>query len=144
MEVRVANKDDVRDLANLMEQLGYPTTIEQMEIRFKNIESNPSYHTLLAVLDGEVVGMVGLCKGSLYEHDGTYVRILAFVVSSNYRRSGIGEKLMIETERWAREQGAIAISLNSGNRTERIAAHQFYTKMGFEGKSTGFSKSLID
>lgn len=32
--------------------------------------------------------------------------------------------------------------LNSGNRSERINAHKFYLKRGFEGKSTGFVKTL--
>ncbi|ALC90661.1 GNAT family acetyltransferase [Bacillus sp. FJAT-18017] len=143
MKIRTATKNDVPKLASLMEQLGYPTTVKSMEYRFNNIESNPSYLTLIAELNGDVVGMAGLCKSLFYEYDGCYVRIAAFVVDSKYRRRGIGEKLILETERWARELGAIAISLNSGNRQERIAAHKFYTSMGFEAKSTGFSKMLI-
>ncbi|WP_394578554.1 GNAT family N-acetyltransferase [Cytobacillus firmus] len=143
MNIRTATKNDVPQLARLMGQLGYPTTIESMEHRFNNIDLDLSYHTLIAEINGEIVGMVGLSKGFFYEYDGSYVRIVAFVVDSNYRRRGVGENLIIETERWAKEQGAIAIGLNSGNRPERGAAHRFYSKMGYEAKSTGFSKSLI-
>ena len=84
-----------------------------------------------------------LCSRLLHEYDGFYVRIVAFVVDSHYRRRGIGEKLLLETERWAREQGAIAMGLNSGNRSERLGAHRFYAKMGYEPKSIGFSKRLV-
>lgn len=98
---------------------------------------------LVADVNGEVAGMIGLSKGYFYENDGSYVRIVAFVVNSNYRRRGIGEKLIKETERWAKEQGAIAVGLNSGNRPERTIVHSFYTKIGYEAKSIGFSKILI-
>lgn len=63
--------------------------------------------------------MSGLCTGLFYEFDGSYVRIVAFVVDSNYRRKGIGEKLIHEAENWARKQGAITIGLNSGNRRKK-------------------------
>ncbi|MFD2444155.1 GNAT family N-acetyltransferase [Bacillus sp. CGMCC 1.16607] len=66
----------------------------------------------------------------------------AFVVDSAYRGKGVGRKLLQEAESWAVEQGAIEIGLNSGNREERKIAHQFYFNMGYEGKSTGFSKKF--
>ncbi|AKM18320.1 MULTISPECIES: GNAT family N-acetyltransferase [Bacillaceae] len=143
MEIRKATSNDIPELASLMEQLGYPTSVEQMRIRFSNIESNPSYHTLVAEYDGKVVGMIGLCTGVFYELDGSYVRIVALVVDSNYRSKGIGRKLIEEAESWAKRQGAISIGVNSGNRTERLTAHQFYINMGYEQKSIGFAKKLI-
>jgi N-acetylglutamate synthase-like GNAT family acetyltransferase len=65
MKIRKATINDVPELAALIEQLGYPTTVESMTIRFNNIESNPSYHTLVAEMDGKVVGMIGLCTRDL-------------------------------------------------------------------------------
>ena len=143
LNIRPASKKDIPQLADLMEQLGYPSTIDQMESRYTSIEEDSHYHTLVVELDGKVAGVAGLCKGPFYEYNGFYVRIVAFVVDSHYRSRGIGEKLLLETERWAKAQGAVAIGLNSGNRSERLAAHRFYAKMGYEPKSTGFSKSLV-
>ncbi|WP_242698129.1 GNAT family N-acetyltransferase [Bacillus sp. SD088] len=54
--------------------------------------------------------------------DGFYIRIVAFVVDSNYRGKGIGKKLLAEAESWARRIGATGIGLNSGNRPERFNA----------------------
>jgi GNAT superfamily N-acetyltransferase len=143
MEIREATVNDINELTALMEHLGYPTTIENMKIRFSNIQSNPDYHTLLASYDGNIVGMIGLVKAFNYEMDGSYVRIVALVVDTNYRKKGIGEKLLEEAESWARKIGATGIGLNSGNRPERINAHNFYKNRGYVEKSVGFAKTLI-
>nr|WP_299095504.1 GNAT family N-acetyltransferase [uncultured Metabacillus sp.] len=143
MIIRKATIKDIPELVILMEQLGYPTSVDKMKLRFNAINNNPSYHTLVADLEGKVVGMTGLNTGLFYEYDGSYVWIVAFIVDTNYRRKGIGKKLIQEAECWAREQGAIAIALNSGNREERKDAHQFYLSMGYKAKSIGFGKSLI-
>ncbi|HZH59875.1 MAG TPA: GNAT family N-acetyltransferase [Metabacillus sp.] len=143
MNIREASINDVSELVSLMAQLGYPTKVDAFRTRFNTILDNSNYHTIVAELDGKVVGMVGLCTGLFYEYDGMYVRIVAFVVDASYRRKGIGKKLIREAEVWSREQGAIAIGLNSGNRDERKNAHQFYKNMGYKDKSTGFSKSLV-
>lgn len=143
MKIREAKINDIVELTSLVEQLGYPTTIESMKTRFNNIESSPDYHTLLASFDGKIVGMIGLIKGYYYEMDGSYVRIVAFVVDSKFRGKGIGKKLLEEAESWARSIGANGIGLNSGNRSERFNAHKFYKNMGYVEKSIGFAKSLI-
>ncbi|MFD1738623.1 GNAT family N-acetyltransferase [Bacillus salitolerans] len=143
MEIRKATVSDVSELTSLMEHLGYPTTLDKMKARFDNIESKSDYNTLVASYNGNIVGMIGLVKGYYYEIDGSYVRIVALVVNSNYRSKGIGKSLVQEAEKWAREIGASGIGLNSGNRPERIKAHEFYKSMGYIEKSIGFAKSLI-
>ncbi|MDG5471270.1 GNAT family N-acetyltransferase [Jeotgalibacillus sp. ET6] len=143
MEIRVATINDIPELVVLMDQLGYPTSFNKMESRFNAILSDATYQTLVADFEGNVVGMAGLRTNLSYEYDDTYVQIVAFVIDSNYRRKGIGEKLIQRAEKWAKEQGAIAIGLNSGNREERKGAHQFYIEMGYKNKSIGFSKDLV-
>lgn len=142
MLIRDANSYDIPELTILMDQLGYPTTEEKMAIRFDALAAHPSYHTLIAESDGKVVGMAGLCLSLSHELDGYYVRLVAFVVDLNYRRIGIGKRLLLASEEWAKDQGASAITLNSGNREERKAAHQFYIDSGYASKSTGFIKKL--
>jgi len=144
MKVREFRTEDTPQLVHLMSQLGYPTSLEKLESRMANIYSQPSYHTLVAVLNNKVVGMAGLCHNLFYEYDSCYVRIVAFIVDIDHRRKGIGEKLIHEAEKWAIKLGATHIMLNSGNREERKAAHKFYLNMGYANKSTGFFKSLED
>lgn len=142
MIIRVACSSDVPQMANLMGQLGYPTSVEQMRKRFEKISAEPSYHTLVIEVEGRVVGMSGLCTGIFYESDGIYVRIVAFVVDDTYRNQGLGKLLLAKSEKWARSNGADGIVLNSGNRAERMAAHAFYKALGYREKSTGFVKQL--
>ncbi|CAM4398487.1 GNAT family N-acetyltransferase [Bacillus manliponensis] len=142
MNIRKAIIEDVPHLASLMGQLGYPVTIEQMTKRFQNIDSHPNYYTLVAEENGTVIGMLGINTGILYNKDGLYARIIAFVVDERYRNRGIGKLLIQEAEIWAIQQGADAITLNSGKRSERDTAHQFYKNRGYEAISTGFVKKL--
>ncbi|QQK81495.1 GNAT family N-acetyltransferase [Salicibibacter cibi] len=138
MEIRVATAKDVSALAELMKHLGYPTTTEEMTLRFSHIESHPDYHTLVALYNDKIVGMTGLTKSFFYELDGMYVRIAAMVVDPDYQKLGIGKELIKVAEKWANNIGANVLALNSGDRPERSNAHKFYKNMGFEDKSTGF------
>jgi GNAT superfamily N-acetyltransferase len=114
-----------------------------MEVRFREIVGKPDYKTLIAEAEGTIVGMVGACIGYYYEHDGTYLRVLAMVTSATVRNKGIASALLTAIEEWGLKQGASAVFLNSGNRKEREAAHAFYLRRGFEAKSTGFVKKLL-
>ena len=140
--IRDAAIKDIEALALLMNDLGYPTNVNEMQTRFQNISVHPDYKTIVAVLNDEIVGMAGLAKGIYYEKNGLYMRILAFVVKQSSRKLGIGKILVTASESWAIEQGLNTVVINSGNRDERQAAHAFYQKMGYAVKSSGFVKEL--
>jgi GNAT superfamily N-acetyltransferase len=142
IQIRDAFEEDSSALSSLVTELGYPTTPEQMEVRLRSITEQPGHKTLIAEVEGTIVGMVGACIGYYYEHDGTYLRVLAMVTSATTRNKGIATALLTAVEEWGKEQGASSVFLNSGNRKEREAAHAFYLKRGFEAKSTGFVKKL--
>jgi len=61
---------------------------------------------------------------------GFQVEILGLVVSSSARRSGIGQRLIEEAERWAKRIGAEVVSVRSN--TKRIEAHTFYPALGYK------------
>ncbi|MFB7142173.1 GNAT family N-acetyltransferase [Gottfriedia sp. NPDC056225] len=144
VSIREANKNDVSDLAFLMKELGFPTTIEKMELRFNHIQSNSNYHTLVAEENSKIIGMIGLFTGLLYNKDGIYCRVISFVVDSKIRNKGVGNLLIQEAEKWAKNQGAIYIGLNSGNQLDRLDAHEFYKRSGYKADSTGFVKTLCN
>lgn len=129
-------------MAELTTELGYPTTAEQMRHRFAVIEAHTDHRTFLAENETGVVGLIGLVKGLSWEHDEHYIRVIALVVSSRARQQGAGEQLIEAAEQWATETGATRLVLNCGNRPERAAAHQFYARMGFAARSTGYQKRL--
>jgi GNAT superfamily N-acetyltransferase len=142
MIVRPALLADAPALADLITELGYPTTADEMTIRLALILQHADYQTIVAEQSGALVGMVGMTRNLRWEYDGCFVRIIALVVSSSAREQGVGERLIQAAEIWAVDIGATELALNCGNRPERAAAHRFYPRMGFVASSTGYRKTL--
>ncbi|WP_397538547.1 GNAT family N-acetyltransferase [Rummeliibacillus pycnus] len=143
IQIRTLQENDYTELTKLLTELGYPSTTEDVTFRYNELQKQTDYEGLVAVKNKQVVGFAGVCKAYYFEMTGSYTRILAFVISSQERKQGIGKKLLSACEQWAKVQGCNAIALNSGNREERKAAHAFYNANGYLGKSTGFSKEII-
>lgn len=133
---------DLDSLTTLTNELGYPSTVEEMEKRMKSIVLNKNYKTFVAVSDGMVVGYCGAFLYDCWEHNEQIMRIEVLVVDSQTRRAGIGKELITSAEVWAAEHGVKISSLNSGNRAERESAHEFYPRLGYEARSTGYSKKM--
>ena len=138
--IRDAKPNDLVALTSLMNELGYPTEKEEMEVRMEHINLHPDFRTFIADFNSHVVGFMGLSKNFSYEENGIYIRILALVVHKSARGNGVGFELIKTVENWAKEIGANRIILTCGNREERNVAHIFYRKMGFEIQSTGYIK----
>lgn len=146
IEVRLFEEHDfkkINELLVLYEELGYPTIKEDLLNRLKKIFSHEDYYLLLLIKDDVIIGLSGMCKMMFYEKNGEYIRLLAFVINSNYREKGYGTCLLKESETLATQLGCKVITLNSGNRVDRDDAHSFYNRNGFENKSLGFSKDII-
>lgn len=143
MIIRNFISSDLEYLAILTTELGYPTTISEMKTRLNEIYKNPNCQTIVAEIDNQVVGYIGLLKSTSWEQNGCFIRIQALCVKSEYRKLGIGKALIDYAEFWGKEIGAKLLALNCGNREERASAHLFYPKIGFEAKSTGYKKDII-
>ena len=127
VHIRKIIDDDFGKLTELIKELGYPSSIKNVSERLSRINSSKCYNTLVAEVDRKVVGFIGLCKLYAYEFDGEYVRIIALVVNEQYRGKGIGTKLLESAEKWAIDEGATAITLNSG--IDRKKHKSFIRKM---------------
>ena len=138
MLIRNVNETDLSDITFLMGELGYETTVSEMRNRLLELTNNPDYNTIVAEIDNEVVGLLGLHIGLAYEFSGCYGRILCLVVNKKYRKTGIGEKLIDRAKEIISDRNGNTLVLNSGNRKDREAAHKFYLDNGFSAKSTGF------
>lgn len=132
----------INELLVLYEQLGYPTITEDLFNRLKRVYNHEDYYLLLLIKDDVIIGLSGMCKMLFYEKNGEYMRLLAFVINSNYRGKGYGTLLLKESEMLAIQLECKVITLNSGNRLDRGNAHSFYKSNGFDNKSSGFSKNL--
>lgn len=96
---------------------------------------------LVAQMDGRLVGYL-----HLVDYDVLYAEhmknIMGIAVDPDCRRRGIGRALLTAGEAWARENGAAAVRLVSGE--ERAGAHQFYQSLGYVcgKKQLNFKKTL--
>jgi len=138
VSIRYANETDLADITSLMSELGYEAIESEVTRRLSKLSKNPDYHTLVAEMDNQVIGLLGLHIGLAYEFNGCYGRVICLVVNQQYRKNGIGQQLLARAKEIVIEQGGSVITLNSGNRTDREDAHKFYLKNGFTAKSTGF------
>ncbi|GAB6990225.1 GNAT family N-acetyltransferase [Paenibacillus pini] len=133
---------DLNAVISLMRQLSYPTTVNVMRERMEASETNPSSCTLVAELDGEVVGMIALNQIFSYAKSEKATQVSALIVSEEHRHQGLGKRLINSAEEWGRAQGSKILFLTSGNRVERAPAHAFYEHIGFEKTGYRFSKKL--
>lgn len=132
---------DAEAMASLVTDLGYPTATSQMQRRLEVILDDKDYDTLVACLDGDVVGFVGTRSGPRYEDDGHYGQIMALAVAPNHQRHGVGRMLMRAAESRLVDRGVRVIVVASGN--QRSDAHAFYESCGYRFTGRRYMKSLV-
>ena len=140
--IRHAEIRDAERVAQLMTELGYPTTMEAMRDRLGAIVADPNYATFVADTGASVVGVAGATLGKYYENDGVYCQLLVLAVSSTARGQGTGTRLVGAVEGWADSQGARAIVVNSA--LHRGDAHRFYERRQYARTGYRFVKQLND
>lgn len=80
----------------------------------------------IAVVDGEIAGVIMYFKAKITQADGKEVQIASFgplCVSHKYRNLGIGKKLMTETLSLAKEAGFPGVLI--------VGEPEYYPKVGF-------------
>lgn len=128
LRIRPMVETDAEVVATLAGELGYPNEAEAIRARILAI--GESDLVLVAVdASDKAVGFIQAHRVCIIEV-GFRVEILGLVVSSSARRSGIGQRLIAEAERWAKSSDAEAISVRSN--TKRIEAHLFYPALGYK------------
>lgn len=133
---------DLESLTELMEELGYPSSVEDMENRMKRIESIPNYYTYVATVNDIVVGMIGVRFNYTYTSNKIKTQISALVTKKEYQGQGVGKALINYIEEFTKNKGSDFLYLTSGIKEERVHAHDFYKKNGFEITGYRFVKRL--
>lgn len=141
--VRKVTPEDFEDIFILNLALGYSYLKENLRERIQYILDNTKDVILVAEIKGEVVGYIHASPYELMYFD-SLMNILGFVVKEEQRGIGIGQRLITELERIAKESGFTGIRLTSGS--TRIDAHRFYEKHGYVNKKEqkNFSKIFND
>lgn len=127
-------------MAELLGQLGYPSSPVQASDRIERISADPSTWLVVAEVDGELAGFGALHVQNLVERDEPGCEVAALVVGERFRRRGIGELLMEALEDEARARGGKTIVLNTAHR--RADAHAFYEALGYEHTGRRYARGV--
>jgi GNAT superfamily N-acetyltransferase len=133
--------EHLSDLCQLYEELiSRETNFTNLVKVYESIKDNNDYIILGAFNEGALVGsLMGIICHDLVRECKPFMVIENVIVSTRVRRHGIGEKLMIEIESYAKEKGCYYIIFVSGG--QRKEAHSFYEKLGFKDEEVvGYRK----
>ena len=92
---------DARALLPLVNQLGYPTTEENLIARIALYQQSPFDRSWIAIQNEQIIGCIALHLYDLFHSTERYARIVSLIVRDTHRRQGIGKKLIARAERYA-------------------------------------------
>ena len=127
---------DVKPVAELSAQLGYPVSEIELQDRFLRIAATNGNGIFVALNNAQtVIGWMHVHVVDRLEV-GRYADIGGIVVAETMRGRGAGRALMLCAETWAREQGFDRVKLSSG--AHRGEAHAFYEHIGYRNIRTSY------
>lgn len=141
-DLRSAGLMDADDVAELLNQLGYPCDQIEAAERISQILGNDRQVLLVARCGGVVCALMALDFMYYLPLGTTTCRITAMVVTPEAQGRGLGRQLLREAERRARMGGAARLEITSGS--QREDAHAFYKACGYSDGTVRFVKPLGD
>lgn len=130
--IRLFQPADLAQILPLMAQLGYPTILAEIQVRFSNYIALDGYGVYVAVKNELIIGFVAFSKSLLIVSDQVRIRIGAIIVDENYRGLGVGKQLMNKVEEQAKQYKPSAfIELTTGTRRKKDGSYEFYKSLGY-------------
>lgn len=134
--IRAARTSDADRVAALAEQLGYHAEPNAVADRLSRLLARPDQQFLVADEGGRAVGWIHMLIAEYVEADA-FVVIGGLVVDREYRKQGIGWRLLAHAEEWAAANGCSFVRLSSS--MKRTEAHAFYERAGYTNLKTQYS-----
>ena len=146
IQVRLAKPGDFLRVATLLTELGRPAltpeTSDAVQAVYERHLADPETASLVAELDGEIVGFVSL----VYREHLNYIHpqgwIPDLIVTEAARGQGAARALLERAFEQAKAHGCDWVRLESGY--HRTAAHQAYGAVGMGNDGYYFTKTLGD
>jgi len=138
--IRGAIAPDAQVIAELLGELGYPATAEDVVARLERLAAFPSAVALVAEVDERVAGVITCHLLPSIHASAVVAWLTTLVVDSRSQSRGIGRTLVAAVESWARDAGAVRISVTSGS--HRSGAHAFYERIGYDRSGVRLTKPL--
>ncbi len=128
-DIRFAEMDDARAIADLCVQWGYQSTKEKMLRCLQDIRNNSDHVIYVLLNDDQVIGWIHGIYSLRIESD-PFVEIGGLVVDNNFRRQGSGKLLVDKIIEWSRFRNCYMIRVRCN--ITRKEANAFYGKIGFK------------
>lgn len=126
--IRSARLKDCSDITRLSDQLGYKVTHEKTRESISEILMSNSNCAFVITSKEKVIGWIH-GHYSLRLQSAPFVEIGGLVIDENYRRKGIGKKLIQRIIEWAELKNITTIKVRCNS--IRKEAHLFYKSIGF-------------
>lgn len=149
MRIRDAVPDDLPALVALLDDDVHSRGREDPSLpldpayraAFDAVSADPNQRLIVAELDGRLIGTLQLSfiPGVAFR-GGWRAQIEAVRIASDLRGGGLGRQLIDWAVGQARARGCRFAQLVSMN--DRVAAHRFYTRLGWQQSHLGFKLPL--
>jgi GNAT superfamily N-acetyltransferase len=141
VSIRRLSVDDAEAAAELSSQLGYPSSPGDLRKRIEELSHTTDRVAFAAVVEGQdgqggqIVGWIDAAMERHLQSPASAV-IGGLVVREAMRGQGVGRRLCIEVEEWARSQSVPLVRVRS--QIKREDAHRFYLRDGYRKVKTSF------
>ncbi|EGM69577.1 GNAT family N-acetyltransferase [Shewanella sp. HN-41] len=137
-QIKLAEIQDIKAIANLLLQLGYSATPEQLQKYLG--KSDRTDEIYIAEEKGTIIGLISLIFFDYFPSQQKICRITALVVTESNRGSGIGTQLIRFAKARAHEYGCSKLEVTTSMRREKTQA--YYEAIGFEKTSFRYIQDI--
>lgn len=130
LAIRTACPDDASEIGRLYRQLVSDPRVRVERDRIEAVVDDPRTQLFVCETNGRIVAtvLVSLCSDVMYG-DQPFAVIENMVVDTHYRGLKIGEKLLLDVERFCLAEDCSKMMLMSS--AARVDAHRFFERAGF-------------
>lgn len=129
IKLRYASEEDVPEIVQLLEELGYESDEDLIHDRLSKIKERNGQVIVALGESQEVLGCVHVFI-DLRLAEGETGEIVSLVVRNDARGQGIGKKLLDKAQHWIFKKGCYKVRVRANAVRER--AHLFYQHQGFQ------------
>ena len=132
----------LNEVINLQVQLGYLTNTDEFHNRIKNLEKTNSFSLYVIIDDDGVSGFIAFEFLFTLQYNNPICHIMNLIVDQKKRGLGYGRFLLDKAKELAKLINSPILQLTSANIAERLYAHKFYKKYGFEKTGSRFTLKI--
>lgn len=137
-EIKKAEPSHASEALNLLSQLGYETTLE--DLKRVLAQTDRSDEIYIAKISDKVVGLMSVIYFDYFPSQEKICRITAIVVAQNTRGAGVGSQLIDFAKDLSKKR--LCSKLEVTTSLVRQATQQYYEKIGFTKTSYRYAQEI--